>query len=203
MAHEADVAWAILACRYPRQTFLYAMSDDELNPAIKVRLAALTGYPDWVLALCAELAQREGCITPAEADVLNLALGGVPVEARADPNDQAAKSHALRQLLLQVFQHAHIPVRNDADCCPWQPELILADPQQAANIRLRNARRMTNTLPALGAAVRRVTHGLRQWLFIERALLGQHALALSAYDISRRQELAMMVAEVADELQDD
>jgi hypothetical protein len=203
MAHEADIAWAILACRYPRQTLLYAMSDDELNPALKVRLAALAGYPDWVVALCAELAEREGCITPAEADVLNLALGTVPVEARSDPNDQTAKSRALRQLLLQVFRQAHIPVKNDADCCPWQPALILADPEQAASIRLRNGKRMTHALPALGQTVLRVTHGLRQWLFIERALLGQHALALSAYDVSRRQELAMMITEVADELQDD
>jgi hypothetical protein len=59
---------------------------------------------------------------------------------------------------------------------------------------------MSRTLPELGQAIFRVTHGLRQWLYIERALMGQHALALSAYDVSRRQELAMMIAEVADEL---
>jgi hypothetical protein len=203
MAHEADVAWAILACHYPRQTFLYAMGEDEQNPALKVRLAALAGYPDWVVALCGELAQREGCITPAEADVLNLVLGKVPVEARTEPNDTAAKSRALRQLLLQVFQQAHVAVHNDADRCPWQVDLILADLEQAASIRLRNGKRMTKTLPVLGQAVFRVTHPLRQWLYIERALLGQHALALSAHDVSRRQELAMMIAEVADELQDD
>jgi hypothetical protein len=203
MAHEADVAWAILACHYPRQTFIYAMGEDEQNPALNVRLAALAGYPDWVVALCAELAEREGCITPAEADVLNLVLGKVPVEVRAEPNERAAKSHALRQLLLQVFQQAHIAVHNDADRCPWQVELILADLEQAASVRLRNGKRMTNTLPALGRAVLQVTHPLRQWLYIERALLGQHALALSAYDVSRRQELALMIVEVADELRDD
>ncbi len=203
MAHEADIAWAILACHYPRQTFLYAIENDQLDTALKIRLAALTGYPDGLVALCAELAEREGRITPAEADVLHLVLGKVPVEARADPNDQAAKSLALRQRLLQVFQQAHIAVHNDADRCPWQTERILADPEQAASVRLRNGKRMTNALPELGRAVLHVTHPLRQWLFIERALLGQHALALSAYDVSRRQALAMMIAEVADELQDD
>jgi hypothetical protein len=203
MGHEADVAWVILACHYPRQTFLYAIENDRLDTALKVRLAALTGYPDGIVALCAELAEREGCITPIEADVLALVLGKIPVEACADPNNQSAKSRALRQLLLQVFQQAHIAVHNDADRCPWQPELILADPEQAASIRLRDGKRMTNTLPVLGQAVFRVTHPLRQWLYIERALLGQHALALSAYDVSRHQEAAMMIAEVADGLQDD
>jgi hypothetical protein len=203
MAHKADAAWVILACRYPRQTLLYAMGDDQLDTAFKVRLAALTGYPDGVVALCAELAEREGCITPIEADVLALTLGKIPLETRTECNNQAAKSRALRQLLLQVFQQAHIAIQNDADRCPWQPELILADLEQAASIRLRNGKRMTNTLPMLGQAVFRVTHPLRQWLYIERALLGQHALALSAYDVSRHQEAAMMIAEIADELQDD
>jgi hypothetical protein len=203
LAHQADIAWAILACRYPRQTFVYAMSDDELDTAVKIRLAALTGYVDGVVALCIELAQREGCVTPAEADVLELALGGIPMEVRCEPNDQAAKSHALRQLLIQVCQRAHIAVHNDADRCPWQSELILADPEQAASVRLRNGQRMPQGLPPLGHAAFQVTHGLRQWLFIERALLGQHALALSAFDVSRRQELAMMIAGVADELRTD
>jgi hypothetical protein len=71
------------------------------------------------------------------------------------------------------------------------------------SIRLRDGKRMTNTLPVLGRAVFRVTHPLRQWLYIERALLGRHALALSAHDVSRLQEAAMMIAEVADALQDD
>jgi hypothetical protein len=203
MAHEADIAWAILACRYPRQTFLYAIENNQLDTALKVRLAALTGYPDGIAALCAELAEREGCITPIEADVLTLALGKIPFEAHAEPNDKTAKSRALRELLLQVFQQAHITVHNDADHCPWRPELILADPEQAASIRLRDGKRMTNALPVLGRAVFRVTHPLRQWLYIERALLGRHALALSAHDVSRHQEAAMMIAEVADELQDD
>jgi hypothetical protein len=203
MAHEADVAWAILACRYPRQTFLYAIENDQLDTALKMRLAALTGYPDGITALCAELAEHEGGITPIEADVLALALGKIPVEVRAKPNDKTAKSRALRELLLQVFQQAHITVHNDADRCPWQPELILADPEQAASIRLRDGKRMTNALPVLGRAVFRVTHPLRQWLYIERALLGRHALALSAHDVSRLQEAAMMIAEVADALQDD
>jgi hypothetical protein len=203
MAHEADVAWAILACRYPRQTFLYAIENDQLDTALKMRLAALTGYPDGITALCAELAEHEGGITPIEADVLALALGKIPVEVRAKPNDKTAKSRALRELLLQVFQQAHITVHNDAERCPWQPELILADPEQAVSIRLRDGKRMTNTLPVLGRAVFRVTHPLRQWLYIERALLGRHALALSAHDVSRLQEAAMMIAEVADALQDD
>jgi hypothetical protein len=59
---------------------------------------------------------------------------------------------------------------------------------------------MTTQFPPLDHKALNVTHGLRQWLYIEHAILGRHPLALSAYDVSRRQELAMMIAEVADEM---
>jgi hypothetical protein len=149
------------------------------------------------------LADRKGCITPAEADLLQLVLGEVPIAARCEPNDQTEKSYALRELLLRVFQQAHIAVNNDADSCPWKLDLILADREQAASVRIRDGKRMTTQLPPLNHQVSKVTHGLRQWLYIERAILGQHPLALSAYDVSRRQETAMMIAEVVDELRTD
>lgn len=200
---QADAAWAILACHFPRQTFDYAINNASMDLGLKIRLAALTGYADGAVALCLSLAEREGCVTPAEADLLQLVLGEVPIDARNEPNDQAAKSRALRTLLLRVFRTAHIGVNNDAEHCPWKLDLILADREQAASVRIRDGKRMTTQLPPLDHQVLNVTHGLRQWLYIERAILGQHPLALSAYDVSRRQETAMMIAEVADELRAD
>jgi hypothetical protein len=201
-AASADTAWAVLACRYPRRVLDYAFAMPELDVAVKVRLVALTGFMDAAIAVCGELAQREGSVTPAEADVLELVLGHVPVEARTQPNDRAAKSAALRALVLQVCRQAHIAVRNDADQVAWQVEKILADRAQAALVRVRAGLRITQDVPALGAGTLRVTHGLRQWLYVERAVYGKHAFSLSAHDVSRRQDLALMVADFADEVRD-
>jgi hypothetical protein len=197
---SADIAWGILACRYPRRVYDYAMALPELAVATKVRLVALTGFMDGAVALCGELAQRDGRITPAEADVLELVFGHVPVEARTDPNDRAAKSKALRALVLQVCRQAHIAVKNDADQAPWDVQQILADPAQTVKLRVRDGQRITQDVPTLGAHVLRVTHGLRQWLYLERGVYGQHAFSLSAHDVSRRQELALMVADFVDEM---
>jgi hypothetical protein len=71
-----------------------------------------------------------------------------------------------------------------------------------AQVRVRAGLRITQDVPALGAATYRVTHGLRQWLYVERAVYGKHAFALSAHDVSRRQELALMVADFVDEMRD-
>jgi hypothetical protein len=196
----ADVAWAILACHFPRQTFDYAINSESVDLGLKIRLAALTGYADGVVAVCLSLAEREGGITPAEADLLQLVLGEVPIEARREPNDQAAKSRALRQRLLQVLQQAQVAISDDAEHCPWKLDLILADREQAASIRLRDGKRMPTQQPSFNAKIVRLTHGLRQWLYIEHAILGQHPLALSAFDVSRRQEATMMIAEIADEM---
>jgi hypothetical protein len=199
-----DEAWAILACHFPRQTLDYAINSTSMDLGLKIRLAALTGYADGAVALCLSLAEREGSVTPAEADLLLLVLGEVPFEARCEPNDQAAKSRALRELLLRVCQQAHIALNNDAGRCPWKLDMILANREQAASIRLRDGKRMSaQHLPLGHHQVLNVTHGLRQWLYIERAILGQHPLALSAYDVSRRQERALMIAEVTDELRTD
>jgi hypothetical protein len=200
---QADAAWAILACHFPRQTLDYAVNSTSMDLALKIRLAAFTGYADGAVALCLSLAEREGCVTPAEADLLLLVLGEVPLEARSEPNDQPTKSRALRELLLRVFEQAHIEVNNDADRCPWKLDLILANRDHASSIRIRNGKRMPTEFPSLDPQVMNVTHGLRQWLYIERAILGQHPFALSAYDVSRRQEMAMMIAEVTDELRAD
>ncbi len=199
-ADEAAVAWSILACRYPRRVYDYAMSLPQLAAEIKVRLVAITGFMDGAIALCAELAEREGRITPAEADVLELVMGHVPVEARVEPNDRAAKSRALRGLVLQVCRQAHIAVTNDADRVAWRAQDILADLASVKALRVREGLRITADVPPFGASLLRVTHGLRQWLYVERAVYGRHAFALSALDVSRRQELAWMVADFVDEM---
>lgn len=200
---EADAAWAILACRHPHRAHEHARQRDDLPESRRMRIAALTGHLDGIIRVCAEVTDKDGPVSPAQADVLQLALGDVPMEARCEPSDREQKSAALRALLLRVCRHSHIPLQNDADRCPWSAEAILAKPEQASSIRLRGGEPWRSGVPAFGQAVIEVTHGMRQWLYIERAVLGQHALPLSALDVARRQELALMVAELADELRPD
>jgi hypothetical protein len=124
----------------------------------------------------------------------------VPAQARTQPNVQVDKSKALLALVLQVCRQAHIAVKNDADLAAWRVEDILAKPADAAQLRVREGQRITKDVPSFGPSLLRVTHALRQWLYVERAVYGKHALALSADDVSRRQELAWMVADFADEM---
>lgn len=199
-ADAADAAWAIGATRDPRQVYQHAAASKDLPDALVLRIVALTGYIDGIIGACAAMAGADGPVTPAQADVLELALGGVPVEARCEPNQRAAKAGALRALLLRVCRHNHIALRNDADLCAWDVQAILAKPEQAATLRLRNGLALAAGAPALGRAVTEVTHALRGWLYIERAALGQHAFALAPLDVARRQELAMMAAQFADDM---
>ena len=198
-----DPAWAIQTCRQPRKLFEYAKTRADLADALKLRIVALTGYMDGIIVACADMAASDGPVTAMQADVLELALGGVPAEARCEPNDQDAKSKALRELVLQVCRNAHIPVCNEANRGPWEVAAILDKPEKAGEIRLRNGLPLRDAVPALGRAVFEVTHTLREWLYIERATTGRHALALTAMDVSRRQELALMVGELVDDLRTD
>ena len=196
-------AWAIQTCRHPRKALDYASTHQELSSALRLRIAALAGYMDGIIIACAAMAASDGSITPLQADVLEVALGGVPVEARCEPNDQAAKSKALRDLILRVCRKSHIPICNEADLGPWEVEAILSKPEQPGEIRLRNGLPLRDSVPALGRAVFEVTHAMREWLYIERATTGQHAFALSALDVTRRQELALMVGELVDDMRTD
>lgn len=195
-----DAAWAIASCRDPQRTGELAASRADLPAALRARVHALTGSPVGIIAACAAMAGAGGAIPADQADVLELALGMTPLEARCEPNDQAARDAALRALLLRVFRKAHIGLRNDADIGPWEAHAILADPAQARGLRLRGGAPMAPGVPALGAAVMEVTHALRQWLFIERAVSARHALSLSPFDTARRQDGVLMAAEFVDTL---
>ncbi|MDQ1818145.1 hypothetical protein RBA41_33085 [Massilia sp. CCM 9210] len=197
---RVGAAWAIATCRDPRGLYQQAVARADVPTELRYRITALAGYVDGIIAACGEMATSDGPVTAAQADVLELALGGVPVEARCEPNVPADKSRALRALLLRACRRSHIPVCNDADMGPWDVQGILAKPEQAGTIRLRNGLPLGAEAPALGRAVLEVTHALRQWLFIERATIAQHALSLSAFDTARRQELAMMVGEYVDDI---
>lgn len=199
----ADAAWAILAGRQPRHIYDYAQQCSDLPAAIPLRVAALTGYLDGIIAACADMADSDGPVSPMQADLLLLTLGELPVEARCQPNDRAQKSSALRALLLRVCRRAHIALHNDADRCPWDATAILAAPEQAAQVRLRGGMPWRAGIPAFVRVVNDITHALRQWLYIECATLGGHAMSLSAHDVVRRQELALMFAEFVDELRTD
>lgn len=198
-----DTAWAIAACWDPQSLYHYAKTREDLPSTLMLRIVAVTGYIAGIIAACADMANSTGTITAQQADVLVLALGQVPPEARCEPNDQEQKSKALRSLLLRVCRAAHIPLNNDADRCPWDANAILAQPDQSDNVRLRAGAVLRDTVPQFGSAVFEITHPLRQWLFIERASTAGITLSLSVVDVARRQELALMVAEFADELNAD
>lgn len=200
---STDAAWAIAVCRDPHGLYRYAKTRNDLPSALMLRIVAVSGYITGVIAACAAMVESTGAITAQQADVLVLALGQVPPEARCEPNDQEQKSKALRALLLRVCRAAHIPLNNDADRCPWDANAILAQIDQAENLRLRAGTILRDAVPQFGSAVFEITHPLRQWLFIERASTAGISFSLSALDVARRQELALMVAEFADELNAD
>lgn len=198
--NQAEAAWAILSVLAPRRTFDFAMTNDELETSIKLRIAAQTGFIDAIISLCAELAERPDSITPAEADVLLLVLGEVPAEVRADGVAQETKSRVLRELLLRACRHAHITVQNDADLAPWRLEEIVTDAEQARQIQVRHAARFSDDAPRIGPEILDVTHGLRQALYLETATRSGITLPLLTDDISRRQQFALSLAELDCEL---
>jgi hypothetical protein len=193
-----DLAWAMLACRHPRRIFERANQSKDVLPSLWLRIVSFTGYIDGIIQACADITACEGAITAQQADVLELALGAVPVETRTEPNNSIDKSKALRDLVLRACRLAHIKLHNDADKCAWDIHLILVEPVQAVGIRLRSGKVMREAIPPFTSSVFEVTHGLRQWLYIERASSANHALSLSAMDVGRRQELALMVAKLVD-----
>ncbi|MDQ1835218.1 hypothetical protein [Massilia scottii] len=198
----ADQAWAIATSRDPRSAVDHAAARRDMPPAQRARIMAMAGYPDSIINACAEIAETEGEVTVSQADLLELTLGSIPVEARCVPNSKAEKSRALRTLVLRVFREAHIGLRNDADIDGWQVDSILAHPTQAKQVRLRDGRVLSLKVPPLGRAIQEVSHPLRQWLYIERATTAQRVFSLSAFDVARRQDTSMTAAEFVDAMVD-
>ncbi|NHZ64327.1 hypothetical protein [Massilia genomosp. 1] len=194
-----DLAWAMLTCRHPRARCDCAATLIDLPVALRTRVIALAGYMDGLIAACADIAASENAISPEQADVLLLGLGEVPLEARVEPNDRQSKSAALRKLVLRVCRACHIGVSNDADRCAWQADAILAHPHIAAGVRVRHGAVLRGFVPPFDAAMAELTHGLRQWLYIERAVCANVPFSMSAVDVARRQELALMIAQLADQ----
>lgn len=199
----ADVAWGLLATRHPQAALAHARTRAGLPPALWLRLVALTGCFDAVLDVCAGLAAQPESISAAQADVLTLALGQVPAELRVRPGNPATRSQALRALVLRTCRQCHLGVRpgaeqidspEGAETRSWTRQHLLAEPAAAGTLRLRQGRPLAAGMPPLGPWARDVTHGLRQWLYLERAATGGRALALSAWDVARRQDLALAVA---------
>ncbi|NHZ83630.1 hypothetical protein F2P44_30830 [Massilia sp. CCM 8695] len=196
----SEIAWAISAYREPRRTFLHAMTLAPSRESLVLRVVAVTGYIEGIIRACATMSGAEGPISPEQADVLEITLGEVPEEARRVPNDRNAKTKALREIVLRVCRESHVAVCNDADLGGWNIDEILSNPEQTSEIRFRNGLPVKGEVPVLGKAVLEVTHATRQWFYTERAASGQHVFALSPFDVARRQELALMVSEFADEM---
>lgn len=195
-----DPIWAIALSREPRDIVEHAANRSDVPPGLRSRITAVAGYPADIIRACAEMAEVDGAVTPVNADILELVLGMVPVEARCEPNNKVDKSNALRSLVLRVFRGAHIALCNDADVDTWDVQAILANPAQAAKTRLRNGEVFPEGVPALGRALPEVSHSLRRWLYIERATLAQHHFSLSPFDCARRQDVAMMIGQFVDEM---
>jgi hypothetical protein len=193
-----DLAWALLACRQPRRAIELAKQNSDIAPSLWLRIVSLTGYLDTAIQACADMAATESAVSAQQADVLELVFGTVHVDARTEPSSAVDKSKALRDTVLRVCRQAHIKLHNDADTCAWDINQILVDPAQAARLRLRCGKAMQANVPAFTASAFEVTHALRQWLYIERASCANHALSLSAVDVARRQQLALMVTQFAE-----
>ncbi len=194
-----DAAWCLRACLSPQEMLDLARQRQDMPLQMQARVLAMSGDIAAIIELCGALVDSGAPAGPQHADPLLLVLGDLPAECSDTAATAQDRSRALRKLVLRVCRQAHIGVRNDADQAPWVPEAMLHDLAQARSVRLRHGQRMP-ALPPLDAAVLHLTHGLRQWLYIERALLARHPLSLSAWDVSRRQLLALGVAEVVDEL---
>lgn len=204
-SRQHGIAWALSALSQPRATHdqITQFSSDALPDDIAHRLLAITGYVDGLIRFCHTACAMDGPLTADQSDVVLMVLGQLPLQARCQPNDPAAKHQSLRQLFIEVCRQSHIALRNDADIAAWEIEQLLANPAQDGMIRLREGHRFNpspDAVPPLTANLMQVTHALRQWLYVERAYHGQHPLALSAWDTSRRQDLALMIASTADEL---
>ena len=72
---QASMAHFSLACRQPRRLYDYAQQCSDLPAALQLRVAALTGYLDGIIAACADMADSDGPISPMQADLLLLTLG--------------------------------------------------------------------------------------------------------------------------------
>jgi len=196
----ADTAWGLLALRQPQATLGHARAQPSVPKDPWLRLVALTGCFEAVLEVCAALATQPDGLAPAQADVLALALGQVPAELRARPGDPALRSQALHALVLRACRQCRLPLRPAAEQAgpdAWTAPHLLAEPQAAQGLRLRLGRPLAMDVPPLGPWVRELTHGLRQWVYLEHAVTSGRSLALSAWDVTRRQDLALSVAALA------
>ena len=194
-------AWPVMVARHPRRMCDALAQHPSLPPADRLRVLAVGGYLDGIVEACRLFAAQEDALTPEQADLLMLTLGEVPMEALVRPNDIHAKAQALRAALLRVCRRLHIGVTNDADRCAWDADQIFSDPVKARAIRLREGQVHSSPVPNLGTSLTQLTHPLRQWLYIERAVAGGHVLSLDALDVSRRQMLALTVSDFLHELQ--
>lgn len=198
--NEPSWAWPVLLARAPRRTCDRLLQHDDLAPADRLRVLAIAGYLDGIVDALARMAQDEGPVTPEQADLLLVTLGEVPVEARCRPSDAEAKARALRNALLGLCRRWHVGLTNDADRCEWSVHQLFSDPAKARSLRFRDGHALPNGVPRLSPVMLQLTHPMRQWLYIERASLGRHALSLDALDVTRRQVSALSVAEFADDM---
>jgi hypothetical protein len=166
------------------------------------RVLALCGPLKALMAACQRLASQDGPVTDPQKDFLFLLLGQVPPALRQKPNRPEPRQQALRELVLQSFRRAFVPLQNGADIAPWTLTAWASDPEQAANLRLRTGRPLGHALQAQAfpAVFAEVSQPLRQWLYFERAHLTQSPCAIDPGEVARRQVGVAMLADLLGEL---
>lgn len=211
-----SLAWALHALDQPGQAVELALAmgttpDAEWSPvshpgrlpeALWWRVLALCGHLKALMAACQRLASQEGPATEPQMDFLWLTLGQVSPALCQKPNLAGPRQLALRELVLQCFRQAFVPLQNGADTAPWTLAAWASDPEQAADQRLRMGWPLGRQRQAQGfpRVLPELSLPLRQWLYFERAHVTQSPYAIDAGEVARRQYGAAMLVDLIDEL---
>jgi len=212
-----SLAWALYALDQPKQATDSALAlgvapdaegpqvtaSGRLPEALWWRVLALGGHLKALMAACKHLASQQGPMTEPQTDFLWLVLGRVPPALCQKPNLPGPKQQALRELVLHCFRQAFVHLQNGADTAPWTLAAWAADPEQAADVRLRLARSLGHQRQAQGfpGVLPELSQPLRQWLYFERAHVTQCAYAMDAGEVARRQYDAAMLVDFVAELE--
>jgi len=185
------LAWAMLVMLKPRRAFEVAANSTTLDPDLGLRIFALCGFADGLIPAVAAMLGDADPASPATRDLLLCMLGTLPMEVRTRPIDATARERAMRELVLNALRQSHLGVTNQADSGPWQTNVVIAPDAPVTSVRIRGAVRMRGLPESLPAHTVNMTATMRQALYIELAHAQSAAIGLSAYDVARRQMLAL------------
>lgn len=211
-----SLAWALYALDQPKRAvesvLALGISTGEgpqasagkapLPASIGWHVLALCGHLKGLMVACHRVASQPGPVTAPQMDLLFLLLGQVPPALRQKPNQPEPRQQALRELVLQSFRQAFVPLQNGADTAPWTLDAWVSDAERAAKLRLRAGRSLSHVLQlqSFPAVLGELSQTLRQWLYFERAHATQSPYAIDPGEVVRRQYGAAMLVDLIGEL---